>query len=88
MIDHELDRLKRVDAIGVAAQADAPVAHRRQIDHARDAGEILQQHACGRERDFLLKLRAGLPSRQRLDVVRAHEALVFMAQQILEQHLQ
>jgi hypothetical protein len=49
MIDDELDRLQRVDAIGIAAEPNHPVAHRREVDDARHAGEILEQHARRRE---------------------------------------
>ena len=88
VIDDELDRLQRVDAIGIAAEPNHAVAHRGEIDDAGHAGEILQQHARRRERNFLLQLRARLPARKRLDVFRVHEARVFVAQQVFEKDLQ
>ncbi len=63
VIDDELDRLQRVDAIRVALQLDHGVAHRRQIDDARHAGEVLQQHARRHERDFFLDIRRRVPLR-------------------------
>ena len=88
MVDDELDRLQRIDPIGVAAESNHSVAHRRQIDDARNAGEILKQHARGREGNFLLQLCARLPRGQRLDVFRMHEARVLVPEQILQQDFQ
>ena len=87
VVDDELDRLQRVDAIGIAAEADDRVAHRREVDHAGDAGEVLQQDARGHEGDFLLRRRGGVPLRDRADVVRLHERVVLAPQQVLEQDL-
>ena len=55
---------------------------------AGHAGEVLQQHAGGRERDLLLRRALHVPRRQRLDVGRLHEPAVLVAQQVLEQDLQ
>ena len=88
VIDDELDGLQRIDAIGIAAEANHAVAHRGEVDDTGDAGEVLKQHARGRERNLLLQLRAWLPPCQRLDVVRVHEARVFVAKQIFEKDLQ
>ena len=88
VIDDELDGLQRVDAIGIAAEANHAVAHRGEIDDARDAGEVLQQHARGRKRDFFLQLRARFPARERLDVLGVHEARIFVPQQVFEKNFQ
>ena len=45
---------------GFAAEVDHRVAHRGEIDHARHAGEVLQEHARRHERDFLLDVCASL----------------------------
>ena len=45
VIDDELDRLERVDAIGIAAETRDALAHGGEIDDRRHAGEVLQQHA-------------------------------------------
>ena len=87
VVDDELDRLQRVDAIGIAAERDDRVAHRGQVDDARHAGEVLQQDARRHERDFLLDVRGGVPLRQRADVVGLHERVVLAPQQVLEQDL-
>ena len=52
MVDHQIDRRERIDALGIAAEARHRLAHRRQIDHRRHAGQILHQHAGGPERDL------------------------------------
>ena len=57
VIDDELHRLQRIDAVRIAAEPRDAVAHRREIDDRRHAGEILQQHARRRERDFPLRRR-------------------------------
>ena len=69
VIDDELDRLQRIDLLGIAAERGDAVAHRGEIDDARHAGEVLQQDARGHERDFLLDGARGRPARQRPDVV-------------------
>ena len=87
MIDHQIDRHLRIDLLGVAAEHLHGVAHGREIDHARHAGEVLQQHTPGAERDLALG-RFGLqPLGDRLDIVLGDRAPVFVAQQVLQQHL-
>ena len=88
VIDDQFDRLQRVDLVRVAAEPRDAVAHRRQVDDRRDAGEVLEQHACRRERDLLLRRALHVPARQRFDVGRLHEPAVLVAQQVLEQDLQ
>ena len=88
MIDHELDGLERIDAIGVAAESNHAVTHRSKIDDAGHAREILQQHARRRKRDFFLELGAWRPSGQHFDVVRVHETAILVAKQIFEKNFQ
>jgi predicted adenylyl cyclase CyaB len=45
VVDDQIHRLQRVDARGIAAELHDRVAHGGQVDHARHAGEVLQQHA-------------------------------------------
>ena len=54
VVDHEIDRHQRIDPLGIAAEAPHGVAHRGQVHHARHAGEVLQDHASGLERDLLV----------------------------------
>ena len=88
MIDDELHRLQRVDAVGIPAQPRDAVAHGREIDHRGHAGEILQEHAGRREGDFLLCRALDVPLGKHLDVGRLHEAAILMAQKIFQQNLE
>ena len=52
MVDHQFGGQQRIDFFGIAAEVAHRVAHGGEIDHGRDAGEILQQNASGHEGDF------------------------------------
>ena len=79
---------KRVDQLGIAAELDHGVAHGGEVDHRRDAGEVLHQHAGRAEGDLAVRAALLLPVGQRLDVLAGDAAAVLVAQQVLEQHLQ
>ena len=64
VVDHQLDRLQRIDRFGIAAHRRHRIAHRREIDDARHAGKILQQHARRTKRDLFFRcLRADSSAR-------------------------
>jgi hypothetical protein len=88
VIDDELRRRQRVDRVGLATELYDRVAHGREVDHRRDAGEVLEHHAGRREGDLVLGLAARLPAREGLDVRRADVAAVGVAEQVLEQDLE
>ncbi len=88
VIDHQFDRLQRVDRLRVAAHVGHRVAHSGQVDDGRNAGEVLQQHAGRPVRDLALAADLRVPTRQGCDVVLTDAASVFEAQQILQQDLQ
>ena len=75
-------------ARGIAAHVGHRVAHRREVDDARHAGEVLQDHARRREGDLLRRVGVRVPGRERLDVLAAHGDAVLVAQEVLEQDLQ
>ncbi len=52
VVDDELHRLQRIDLLRLPSERSHRVAHRRQVDDRGDTGEILQEHARGRERDL------------------------------------
>ena len=54
VVDDEIDRLQRVDALRIAAERLDRVAHRGEIDDGGHAGEVLQQHAARAEGDLFL----------------------------------
>ena len=88
MIDDEIDRDQRVDAARIAAEALHGVAHGREIDHRRHAGEILHEDARRPEGDLLLDLAAVVePGRDRFDIGLGDGASVLVAQQVLEDDL-
>ncbi len=89
VIDDELHRLQRVDAVGIAAEARDGVAHGREIDDT--AGTPVK--SCSSTRAGANEISRGVraldvPARERLDVGRLDEAAVLVAQQVLEQDLQ
>ena len=61
VVDHELDRHERVDPGRVAAEVLHRVAHRGQVHDRRHAGEVLHQHARGREGDLAATARRRRP---------------------------
>ncbi len=85
VIDDEIGGLQRIDLLGIAAELRDGVAHRREIDHGGDAGEILEQHARDAERDLLLDTLRRIPLRERLDVAPFHEGAVLVPEEILEE---
>ena len=88
VVDDQLGGHQRVDLRGVAVEIGHRVAHRGEVDDGRHAGEVLQQHARGREGDLGVGLGAVVPARERLDVGLLHRAVALGPQQVLEQDLQ
>jgi hypothetical protein len=88
VIDHQLDRLQRVDLVRIAAEPRDAVAHGREVHNRRNAREVLQQHACRRERNLALHRALDVPPGQRFDVGGLHEAAVLVAEEVLEQDFQ
>ena len=88
VVDHEIDGHARVDLLGVAAVAGHRAAERGEVDHGRDAGEVLQEHAGGRVRDLDVGGVGRVVAREVADVVLAdgprHGGL---AQRVLQEHL-
>ena len=88
MVDDELGGEQRVDLPGVAAHAAHGIAHRCQVDHGGDAGEVLHEDARRHEGDLVVGDFFRIPARQLFDVFRADDRAVFAAQQVLEQDLE
>ena len=88
MVDDEIDRHQRVDFLRIAAEMLHRIAHRGEIDHRRHAGEILHQYPRRPERDFAVRGLGLQPLRDGLDVLLAHRAAVFVAQQVFQQDLE
>ena len=45
VVDHEVDRDRGIDAVGLAAELDDRVAHRGEVDDRGNTGEVLHEHA-------------------------------------------
>ncbi len=69
--------------VDLAAMRDA-VAHRREIDDRRHAGEVLHQHASRTEGELALGRFCLEPFGHRLDVILGHGAPVFVAQHVFQ----
>jgi hypothetical protein len=80
VVDDEVDRLERIDALRVSAEPRDRVAHRGEVDDGRDAGEILKQHTARAESDLLFAPVADVPAGHRLDVFALDEGVVFVPQ--------
>ena len=63
VIDHELDRLQRINFFRIAAKVRHRVSHGGQIHHAGNPGEILQKNSRRGKRDFGGRRRLWIPAR-------------------------
>ncbi len=84
MIHDQIDRHERLDDFWIAAEVLHRAAHRREIDHERNAGEILEDDARDDEGNFLVGRRFRVPFRQRLDVFSPNLLAVAISQDRLE----
>ena len=87
VVDDQVHRDQRVDALGIAAQPCHGRTHRRQIHHAGHAGEVLHHDPCGLERQLDGDRIGRIPVRQPNHVLLGHGKAVDLAQQSLQQHL-
>ncbi len=88
VVDHQLDRLERVDLPGVAAHPAHGVAHRREVDHGGHAGEVLQEDPAGTEGDLAAGDRLGVPAGQAEDILAGDGMLVLVPEEIFEEDLE
>ncbi len=88
VVDHQVHRRQRVDLLRITAGPGHGIAHGREVDYCRDAGEVLHQHPGGAVLDFLVRAAGLQPAHQRSEIVAAYGHVVFPAQQVLQQHLE
>ena len=88
MVDDQLDRLQRVDPVGVAAHRHHRVAHRGEVDHRGHAGEVLQQDASRHEGDLARRCGRRVPPAEEIDLLGGDDSAVLAAKEILEQDLE
>ena len=63
VVDDELGGSERIDTLRIATQTYDRVAHRREVDDAGHTGEVLQNDARRRERDFVRRCQLQDPRR-------------------------
>ena len=76
VVDDQIDRHQRVDFPRVSPQPLHRRAHRREIDDARHAGEVLENDTRRLKRYLRLCRLDGVPRRQRPDVGFGHLVVV------------
>ena len=64
VIHHQVDRNQRLDLFRVLAGFDGYVSHGGKVDKQRNTGEILQNHTCDDERNFVCTFFIRLPVSQ------------------------
>jgi hypothetical protein len=89
VVDDQINRSQRVDALCIAAKALDAVAHRGKVHHSRNAGEILHQHA-GRTIGDFARVATGVlaPIGEGLDVIDGNRLGIFKAQHVFQHHLE
>ena len=80
MVDHQVDRGKRIDGPRVAAQIGHGVTHGGQVDHGGHAGEVLHQHPGRPVGDLAVRAAVLEPLAQRLDILHGDAVAVLVAQ--------
>ncbi len=88
MVDHQVDGNQRVHLLRVALQLQDAVAHRGQIDHGGNAGEILHQDTRGLEGNFLRAAPFLQPFRNGLGILNRIGMPVLAPQHVFQQHFQ
>jgi hypothetical protein len=88
MIDDEIDGDERVDLARVAFQPTHGVAHHCEVDHGRNASEVLHQHPRRPKRDLAVAFPLLQPVSDAANVVGGNGAPVLVPEQILKQHLE
>ncbi len=88
VVNDHLGRCQRVDPLRVSAELLDGLAHGGEVNDARDAGEVLHDHARRRELDFGVGLGAGVPAGECADVVGRDVGTVLGPQQVFKQYLE
>ena len=88
MVDDQLHGREGIDLGRIAAEVAHGITHGGQVDHRRDAGEILQQHAGGCEGNLLGRGRPCIPCGQRIDVIDGDGVAILVPEEVLEEDLE
>src|SRR5438132_11358921 len=84
MIDHQIHWHERLDNFRIATESFHRTAHRRQINHQRYSGEILQNNPRDDERNFFVGVLLRAPVRERLNIFASNFFAVTVPQHRLE----
>ena len=87
VVDHQIARHQRIDLGGIASKGHHRRTHRREIHHAGNAGEVLQNDATGHEGDLLLAYVPAVVARECPHVLLGHHSAVEVPQAGLQQDL-
>ncbi len=85
VVDNQIDRNEWIDLLRIAAETLHCAPHRRQVDHGRYAGEVLQDDAGRLERNFGWGSSLGGPCGDFLDVLFGYLESVAVSQNRFEQ---
>ena len=88
VIDDELDRLQRIDAIGIAAKPNHAVAHRGEIDHARDTVKSCSSTRAGANEISFCSCAPGFQLASASMSFGVHKARILVPQQVFEKDFQ
>jgi hypothetical protein len=89
VVDDEVDRHLRVDLLRIAAELHGRIAHGGEVDHGRNAGKVLHQHAGRAVGDLVIILALVVePLLERENVVLGDGLAIFEAQHVFQQHFQ
>ena len=85
VVDHQVAGDDGVDLVGVALHPAHGVAHGGEVHDAGHAGEVLEHHARGHERDLGARSALAVPPAELADVVLGDDAAAGEAEGVLEQ---
>src|SRR3974377_334764 len=88
MVYDKVDGSEWVDSARIKTQCGHGVAHRGEIDHSGNAGEILHQNTGWPKGDLTVALAHRKPKRGATNIVGSNCSPILMAEQIFEQHLE
>ncbi|MNZ91721.1 hypothetical protein D3C78_1107150 [compost metagenome] len=85
VVDHQVNRRQWIDPLRVATGPGHGGAHGGQVDHGRDASEVLHQDPCGAVLDFPVAAAFLEPVGEGLEVGTGDGLVVLPAQQVFQQ---
>jgi hypothetical protein len=84
VIDDEVDGKVRVYQLWITALARHFVSQRGEIGYHGDAGEVLEEYACGEKREFAIRDGVSAPSGEGTDVILRDGEAIDAAEEVLE----